>query len=295
MHRFRLRRIFFFSLSLALIVSSNSLLGCSKNSNLLKIFVNKNSNETIFSDAKIHLNHSECDKALELLETLPISFLERRDVNFTHSTAYACRFGMNTLSLITSIEAPLFNSLATFYQSASASQIEDARKAVDLIVHSYSEPQNRNINENIYLSFLSLSQIGVILSVSSDKNNDSKRDETFNPCEEESLSNEMVIEIGIAISHAFLSFSAIGNTLTSKSKENIDEEIDLVQDFCHQLQSLISILPGQTPEESDSCVPQRSEDYTPLHLQAIRSLINEKETLGMGSCESDTIEECVCL
>ena len=270
-----------------------SFIGCSGNNNILKAFSIRNENKILYSDAQVHLDRGECQEAVELFDKLPESFLADREVNFVHSHAYACRFGMETLFLLTRVRSPLLKSLMTFYRVSSDSHIKDGEKAMSLILDSYGTPEERLLNENLYLAFLSLSQVGLILSFTADEDNNAELDEGFDACSQNSLTQKQIIDIGVAMAHSFLSFQTILGNLTEQVKANVEEVFNLFQKICDSFQRLIT---DQNPnlENPESCFPLNREEYNPLHIRMLRSLIHEKKDFGVGSCENENLEDCLC-
>lgn len=132
--------------------------------------------------ALIHLTHSECDDAIEVLEKIG-----RKNKNAiylkTLSSAYACKAGYSTvkffgtnLKKISSVQNSFFGSLTKFTTSPMTSPTDsnfvNLQKAIDILLYAggidnsssenrgtiFSAEENQDIN--IFLVYLTLTQLG---------------------------------------------------------------------------------------------------------------------------------------
>ena len=263
------------------LISCRALADCSVN--ILEEFSDKDTDEAIFFTAKQKINDSDYAGAISEFEKLSSTFLARRDVQIIYASAYAGRCGLNLVDLVGSLadlgSTLLLRFLMGEYSGASATNISDCQTAIQLIEDNISDDaSDRTTDENVFLAFLSFATMGVILSTDADTNDDGNADGGFNGCSSASISDSNAQWVGYSI-------VLVSNSLGALSTSVGGDQLTAIQSFCTALAGL-----GAT---YNFCTATSPSGITGDALKGVRSLIQENQYMGIGSC-NNTLVNCVC-
>lgn len=259
--------------------------GCSVN--ILSEFGDKTTDEALLFDAKMKIDEGDWTSAIEKFAEMSDDFRDERDVRALEASAYAGRCGLRFLDLIdifTNIGSTLlFRELMESFPGATAAQATDCAQAETLIKQIDATATNRTVDENLLMAFLSFVKIGVILSANADANGDGVPNwASGDACSAVNITDANVNQIGTAIANANASLSAVG------SASNIGGgQLDSLEQFCAVLDD------APLDATYDFCSALNTTDMTANMRRALRSIIQENQYVGIGSC-NNTFVNCIC-
>lgn len=261
-------------------------IGCS--TNILESFADTQSDEALLFNAKRKINTGDYDEALTYFQSMSSTFLSRRDVLSVHASAYAGKCGLNFLDLVDGITnigtARLFPFLMGNFQSGTTAKRDACATAETLMQNISTSYTLRTSDENLFLSLIDLSKMGVVFNGTADANNDGTVDGGYDPCSSGSISDADVRQVGTAIN--LLRTSIVGVSGTSFGS------------FAADINTLCSAWPGGAAAYN-FCVDGSSNPvfdgsvFTANQLKGIRSLMNENSVVGLGTCTGDIVA-CAC-
>ena len=125
--------------------------------------------------------------------------------------------------------------------------------------------------------------VGNFLNSKFDSDNDSIVDVGSDTCDTAQLTDFEVAELGSALVKIF------NSSLNISDVALLEEVRGDVESGCNGLGGISSGL--------NFCGNQDPASYTPAELRGIRSLVQEGEILGVGSCSSvpNSLANCICL
>lgn len=262
-------------------------IGCS--TNILESFADTQSDEALLFKAKMKINSGDYDLALTYFQSMSATFLSRRDVVGVQASAYAGKCGLNFLELVDGITnigtARLFILLMTSFQSGTTDKRDACIAAENLMQTISTSYSSRSSDENLFLALVDLSKMGVIFNRVADSNNDGTTDGGFDACSAADFPDADVRQIGTAINLLRTSVNGVSGTTFGGFASNIN-------DVCDNW-------PGGMLASYNFCIDGSSNpvfdgtSFTANQLKGIRSLVNESDVVGLGSCTGDIIA-CAC-
>lgn len=261
-----------------------ALVGCN---NLFTSLGDPTTDEAILFDAQRNIDKSNWDAALLDFPKLSAAAQSQRSVLALHASAYAGRCGLSYVGLISSLGNMGSNKLLSFlmqtFSSATVSKIADCIQAEALLNTITSDPALRTLDENLFLIFLSFAKIGTILQVDADPTGATPAP-AFDACSTGSLSDAHAAQVASGIANAIVTLTAIGASTTIGSGQ-----ATTISALCAALGSL------PAPYSSyNFCAATDPNAVTPEQLKGVRSIIQENQYIGIGSC-NNTLASCLCL
>ena len=133
------------------------------------------------------------------------------------------------------------------------------------------------------LVFVSFAKIGSILSAYGDLDADTDLDASFDPCSTADLPDEMTNELIVGLNSGMLSLTvAIGS-----ASSDLTSTSDIYSQTCDDLESFNPAL--------NFCSKMTLSDVTSNDRKGMRTLINDGNNIGLGSCVGAAIGDCLCL
>ncbi|MBX7232332.1 MAG: hypothetical protein K1X29_09635 [Bdellovibrionales bacterium] len=257
--------------------------GCSVN--ILETFSDPYTDEALYEDAKQLINQSNYSAALTKFSGMTTSFLARREVAGLKATAYGGLCGLNFLNLLTSLNNIgatrfLLWLLQTFPGGNSTLQ-NYCIQAETLIKTIGLRGSNRTADENFLMAFIAFAKIGTILTRYGDSSPaNGTVDAGFDPCAGGSLPSADAKEVATGFT---IAIDALQNIGTSTVGANIVSQVTTV----------CALLP---PAYATLCSSPAIVDTTSITAndeKAIRTLLNESQNIGLGTCTGDAAA-CAC-
>jgi hypothetical protein len=267
-----------FLLSLSLVLTS-----C----NFFESFGDKTSNEALLFDAQTMINEKDYTGAIEKFQEMSAEFVAARDVQVLYATAYAGRCGLDLLEVADQFKSNsssrLFAILFTIFPRAAASNVADCVQAETIIRGISSAATGRTANENLFLAFISFAKIGAIMNAFGDTNHDKTVDPAFDPCTAGDLSDANSAQVSTAIANAKESLEAVTTSVAS-------DQLSQINSVCT---SLAALPPAGTFDDICTTTSATTIAASPTLLTAIRTLINEDQVIGLGTCTGGVVT-CLC-
>jgi len=259
--------------------------GCSVN--ILSEFGDKTTDDALLFDAQMKIDEGDWAGAIEKFDEMSDDFRAEREVRALEASAYAGRCGLRFLDLIqvfTNIGSTLlFRELMESFPGATASQAADCAQAESLIKLIDATATNRTLDENLLMAFLSFVKIGVLLSVNADANADGTPDwASGDACSAAKITDADVNQIGTAIANANASLAAVDG-----ASDIGGGQLDSLEQFCAVLDD------APLDASYNFCAALNTTDVTANMRQALRSIIQENQYAGIGSC-NNTFVNCIC-
>lgn len=280
MKRFLTLRPFGFLLCSALLLSCTN--------NVFEETADRKDPRALIFDARRALNKRDYTQALEVLESLPADQLLLRDVNFLRASAYAGRCGLEILTVAFELQdlagGQLLKLLMQIFPGSTPARAQDCVSAQDLLVQ-IGGASHRNFDENLLLSFISLTKLGAITSAFADQDGDGEPDPGWDHCQEGDFPEEAVRQVGSGLALFLESFSAAGAEIAGSTLEDLEEAC------------------AQYPILEEVCSKTDPSSYSPQEIDALRALVAAENFvtvptpvvgIGIGAC-SDLQTDCLCL
>ena len=272
-------------LSIWIILSIFFSIGCT--TNILESFSDTRSDEALLYEAKRKINDGDYDTALTYFTSMTATFLTRRDVIGVRASAYGGKCGLGFLDLVDGITnmgtARLFVFLMTHFQSGTTDKRDSCATAETLMQSISTSYASRTSDENLFLSLVDLAKMGVVFNRVADSNNNGAVDAGFDACDNGDLPDADVRQIGTAINLLRTSVNGVSGTTFGSFASVINNVCDnwpgglATYNFC---------VSGGSPVFDGTT-------FTANQLKGIRSLINESDVVGLGSCTGDILT-CAC-
>lgn len=252
------------------------LTGCP---NVFKEMSPKDSDKALYYQAKMYIDSRDYTSAITTLNLLSNTYLARREVQGTLAGAYAGRCGLEMLTMINNMNngtgGRLFQILFNAMARSTASKIADCVSAEN-VLKALGDQNNRTAEENLWMTFISLAKIGAVLNFDGDTNVDGTLDAAFDQCSNVYLSQAHANEIVTALSQFILSLTAAGSTIAGS-----------------QLTALNTICTSLNAGAPNICATTSTSNVTAAMRTAIRGVIGENQSVGLGKCVGDALT-CSC-
>lgn len=259
-----------------------ALSGCS--GNLLEDFANKNSDQALLYQTKININARDWDSAIVSFGKMSTGFQAQRENQVLLASAYSGRCGLDFLQLVQPLgnlgTTLLLRFLMQTYPGGTAPRLSDCVTSEGLLNGVAALPANRSLNENLLVVFNGFAKIGVALSKNADLNQDGIPDAGFNACSTTSMSDSDAAEVAVSLANILNSLNAI-----SASSNIASGQLSSVSGLCSQVATL--------QPSYNFCTLTQASSITANQLKGVRSIIQENQYLGIGSCNNQLVN-CLC-
>lgn len=261
------------------------LAGCSVN--ILSEFGDATTDEALLFDAKMKIDSQDWTGAIEKFAEMSDDFRSSREVRAIEASAFAGRCGLNFLDMINTFanlgSTFLFRALMESFTGSTAANVADCVEASDLIKQINATAANRTTDENILMAFLEFAKIGAVISSNADPDDDGTPNWADNDsCSAVNISDADINEIGSAVANAVASLEAI------------DGSSDIGGDQLSDLAAFCDVLDDAPLDATyNFCTALNTTDMTANMRRAVRSIIQENEYVGIGTC-NDTFANCIC-
>lgn len=230
-------------------------------------------------------------EAIDKLNELSPDFLAKRENQFTLASAYAGRCGLDFVNLannfLENTSSRAFQIIFGVFPSSTTAEINDCKQAETIIRAVTDNPAQRTDNENILMAFVGFAKIGAVLNTYADLDQDKDVDiapdpDPFDACDANDLANADAAEVSTGIALAKESLEAVTAPIAQ-------DQLAAIQTVCT---SLAAIPPAGTYD--DICTEKDPANITgsAVLLSAIRKLIAENTTIGLGTCSGNVATCC---
>ncbi len=268
-------------LALGILLFLIPIAGCERN--VLREFSKVDTDEALLFDARQAINRGNYDLAIAKFDMISAAFAARRDVVVLRASAYAGRCGLDFLELVQALgdlaSQRLFVFFMSTYVEAEIEDIQACLDAEDLLKSLGPDAADREVDENLLMVFLSFVKIGRVLSFVADTNNDGTLDAGFDACDANDFPTQAVAEVGTGLALVLTSLAAAGTNIAGS-------QLTLITDICDQIDNI-------NPAYNFCAITDR-DNLNADHLRGIRTLVNENQAIGVGSCNGDVLT-CLCL
>ncbi len=260
--------------------------GCSVN--ILKEFGDPTTDKALLFDAQMLIDDGDWTGAIDKFADMSTTFRSGRDVRALEASAYAGRCGMRFLTMVNMLAGlgttKLFLQLMRDFPNSNAQDVTDCTQAETLMKAIDTDAANRTTDENLLMTFVSFAKIGSILALQGDANANGTPDwANDGTCNSGNLSDPYTNEIGTGFANAIASLTAIAASSSIGSGQ-----LTVFTNFCVAIS-------GVAPSY-DFCSALNTTDVTANMRLAIRSLVQENEYVGVGSCTDNggALADCIC-
>lgn len=251
--------------------------------NILEEFGDPDTDMAKYHEAQALISKGSFDSAISVIESMSTAFQTRGSVRSLYASAYAGRCGLDFLGFIDTLGGMGTNRLFQFLMAgrngATLAQQADCAQAIDIIESIGANASDRTDDDNIFMAMVSFFQIGNILNIYADANDDGTAD-WADGCNNASFAEADVRAFGAALMTALNSISAISNAPIGGDQTS---EIDAV----------CAAIANPPISETDICTKTDPAAFDATELRILRTLAVENTDVGVGSCVGD-ITTCLC-
>lgn len=252
--------------------------------NILEEFSDSTTNDALLFSAKQLINEGDYSGAIAKFDAMSADFLSQRDVKTLRASAYLglCS-GIDFLDLIDAIGsmggARIIPWIMSTFQGGTVARQTACVQAEDVIktIHAYGE--SRTSDENLLMAFIGFAKMGAIITRYGDSGTpDGTVDAGFDPCDVGDIPSVAAREFTTGLNIAIDSLSNIGSSTIGSGA------ISAITAMCATYPTLTFCTdPPQV----------LTTDINALEEQAVRSLMNESQDVGLGTCTGDVVA-CAC-
>lgn len=276
-------KIIFALLSLLMALTATS---CSVN--ILEAFGDPEADRAKFYDARDAINNSSWDEAITLITSMSAAFQVRPDVVVLHASAYAGKCGFDFLNFSSVLTNMGSNRLLLYLmQNRNGSTTDtqsNCQQAINLIESISATATNRTDDQNVFMALLALYQIGTIINIYGDTDDDGTAEWGSalpnDACETAAISNADVGRIGASLVQALTSISALSSQTVGG-------------DQLTDINTVCASLAAAPISDTDICTKTDPTTFDATELRAFRTLLRENSSIGTGSCTGD-LTTCLC-
>lgn len=263
--------------------------------NMLEDVAKKDTNAALLHAAKLLMNASDWTGAIDKFGEMTADYVAKREVKSQHAKAYAGRCGLELMQMISDLASNLAttNLFLIFMQSmqgATTTNIDDCIQAEAIMYSIAADPADRTENENLNLAFISFAKMGAILAAYADETlPDGVPDVGFDSCADNAapgLPNTPTAYAGhvaTGFNHALKSLEAVlagGGTVGN-------DELTLLDSACTAIESYAPAY--------NFCDVFDPSALDANQLKGIRTVIQDGNLVGIGSCGGASLAACACL
>jgi hypothetical protein len=256
-------------------------LSCSVN--ILEEFGDKDTDLAKLHEAQILISGGSFDSAITVISSMSTAYQSRSEVKSLFASAYAGRCGLNFLSFVDVLSnmgsERLLLYLMQSRNGATLAQQSDCAQAISIVESISADATERSDDENIFMAFVAFFQIGTILNIYADTNDDGTAD-WVDGCNNASFAEADARAYSAALMIALSSINAVANASVG------GDQISEINSVCTAL--------GNPPfNETDICTKTNPADFDASELRLLRTLAVENSDVGVGSCAGD-VTACLC-
>jgi hypothetical protein len=275
-------------LLISLILILLSSLSCSVN--VLSTFADKTTNDAYYVDAQAKINAGDYDGALASIAKMTNQ--TETPVVMLKASAYGGKCGLDYIDFALNFANNSINLMAfvlSEMRSPTSDRI-DACIAGQNLVTGLGTAAQRTSDQNIFMALLSLAKLGVILGYYSDADDDGVADVSGDRCVYGATSRPTA-PVSEDFFESDLRELGTGLTIAYQSLKAVSSTINLGSSTTSSLDTICTLL-------NDACDITDPSLFSPLQLQALRSLVNETSAIGVGPCTvnggSGNVTDCGC-
>jgi hypothetical protein len=239
---------------------------------------------SLYFQAQEQVDSLQWTAALTSISDMSTSYQSTRAVLDLKASAYAGRCGLRYVQLISQLSSigttRLFLFLLEKFDGATATSIADCESAVAVLQQVSSTVSGLSEDEALFLVFLSFAKIGVILAADADPAATGSPSASFNACSTSSMSDADAGNIGTALSDALAALTSVAS-LSSVGSSQLSS-----------LSTVCTTLAADAPTYN-FCGITNTSDLTATELLGIRSLVQENQLIGLGTCNGN-LGTCLC-
>lgn len=254
--------------------------------NILTEFSDTTANDALFFDAKQMINAKNYTGAVAKFNAMSADYLAKRDVRSLRASAYLGLCSpIDFLDLVDAIGSiggsRIMEWLMDTFQGGTPARQTSCVQAEAVMKSISALGVNRTADENLLMVFISFAKMGAIISRYGDSViRDGAVDAGFNPCSAVAIPSADAKEIATGFNIAMDSLENVGSSTVGAGT------LASVTTACAQLPA------GMLPLCSDP--PQvLTTDIDATEERGIRTLINESQDIGLGTCTGDAAT-CAC-
>ncbi len=261
-----------------ILISSLFILSCDDNS-----FIDLESEETdssLWFEVQQLMNDKDFTSAIEKLNDVSEEFKTRRENLIQYASAFAGFCGLDLLTLLdesTSLggATPIQFFMNTF-GTTSPEQIAACEFAISIIESNVSVlASERNDDENIAMMAFLMTVVGLEMN------------EKFNLSTSDH--NDTCLPVNISDADSALLGSYLSKMFSAATELTVVDVLDEIKDTISEGCDLLSPI-------MDFCSAIDPGVYTTSQIRGVRSILQEGEVFGMGTCSSspDSLANCLC-
>ncbi len=259
--------------------------------NALTKFSQTETDDALYIDAKKYIDNYQWTEAIDLMNgSLSAGFKTRADVRKTMASAYAGRCGLDFLSLVNNLGSSSSSLVFNFFMMAMRGRVvspTDCDTAQSIMETFGATPAERTSEQNLFIVILGIAKSGAYLRDKADQDSagigDGQRDGGFDVCDDTSLPDANVVGAMVGFGLVMQNISSIAGQLGGGTAADITG----LQDTCD---TAMSVFLG-TPTVCDFT----DQEFITDNVTYFRSLLNDADTLGIGSCNGDPLfRGCPC-
>lgn len=275
-----MKRVFKIFFVIVLIVCSS----CEENT--FQDFDSEATNASLWFEAKQLINERKYEEAIDKLTEVGDDYKLQRSNLIQYASAYAGFCGLDLIQLVNDSSslggATPIEFFMSVFQDQTPDKIAACQTAIAIIEDNVSEiASERNDEENIAMMAILMTTIGSGLNELFDPDNDGVLSITHNgTCSAVNISDAHTALLGSYLSKMFAAASELSVIdVLSEIKDQVTsgcDELSPIMDFCSAIDPLT---------------------YTPDQIRGVRSILQEGQIFGMGSCTSspNSLINCICI
>lgn len=253
--------------------------------NAFQDFDSEATDASLWFEAKQLVNARKFEEAILVLAEVSDDYKLQRENLVQYASAYAGFCGLDLIKLVNDSStlggATPISFFMSVFQGQTAAKITACQTAIDIIETNVSEiASDRNDEENIAMMAIFMTLIGSGLNELFDPDNDGILSVGHNgTCSAANISDINTALLGSYLSKMFAAAAELSVIdVLSEIKDSVIsgcDELSPIMDFCSAIDPLT---------------------YTPSQIRGVRSLLQEGQIFGMGSCTGapNSLVNCIC-
>lgn len=259
------------------------VLGCSVN--ILEEFADKTTDQALLYEARMLINDRNYAEAVATFDSMTPEYLARRDVKGLRASAYAGVCGIEFLDLLEDIGAigttRIFVWLMDSIRGGTLAKQTACVQAETIIKSIATLGVNRTADENLLMAFIAIGKMGTIISRYGDSGTpDGTVDAGFDPCDSTDLPSADAKQIATGFNIARDALANIGSSTVGS-------------DITSDVTTICASMPAGPDALCANPAQVATTDIDATEEQAIRTMLNEDQDIGLGVCAGDATT-CLC-
>jgi hypothetical protein len=269
-------------LLLAFVLSLST--GCSS-SNFFESFSNQEDRDSLIRSVKDALANQDYASAISACESMESDDAAQEEALYLCASAYAGSCGYDLFSVINQITAytgPTPLIFEYFMEQNNGAVVADVTACNTALtkIRTIGSASVRNGDQNFFALLSGFTNMGVILNLLADTNDDGTPDPAFDACAPASISNANVTQFGTALWELY------------RSSEVITTSITEISDLKTALDALSAAITLIDPTYNFLLSSVNPSSFTANQLKGVRTLIREGQVLGLNYCAN--YAACLC-